>query len=253
MSLPVLFFFTTVLANLDPLPFHINFKISSLEPARSAAGTGSVLTCRLLQGLGFLGCCSCIVLPSCLTLCDPRDGSPPGSSVRGVLQARILERGAISLSRGSSRPREGTQVSRIAGRFFTAEPPGQPIGAASGEESTGQCRRRQRCGFDPWVGKIPWSRKSHPTPEFLPGTGDYCHLNSIMSLQQEHGLSFHLFRSSFSTDFVWRVRNLHFFFKNILIPKYIILFDAIISEIVFLISFSECSLLVYRNTIDFCV
>ena len=34
---------------------------------------------------------------SCLTLCDPRDGSPPGSSVHGIFQARVLEWGAISL------------------------------------------------------------------------------------------------------------------------------------------------------------
>ena len=40
----------------------------------------------------------------CLTLCDPVDCSPPGSSVHGILQARILEWVAISLSRGSSRP-----------------------------------------------------------------------------------------------------------------------------------------------------
>ena len=39
----------------------------------------------------------------------------------------------------------------------------------SGKESACQCRRRKRCGFDPWVGKIPWSRKWQPTPEFLPG------------------------------------------------------------------------------------
>jgi len=31
------------------------------------------------------------------------------------------------------------------------------------------CRRCERCGFDPWVGKIPWRRKGQPTPVFLPG------------------------------------------------------------------------------------
>ena len=55
---------------------------------------------------------------SCLTLCDPMDCSPPGSSVHGILQARILEWVAISFSRGSSQARDQTQVSRIAGRRF---------------------------------------------------------------------------------------------------------------------------------------
>ena len=45
--------------------------------------------------------------------------APPGSSVHGILQARILEWGAIAFSKGSSRPRVQTQVSRIAGRCFT--------------------------------------------------------------------------------------------------------------------------------------
>ena len=39
----------------------------------------------------------------------------------------------------------------------------------SGKESTCQCRRCKRCGFDPWVGKSPWSRKWKPTPVFLSG------------------------------------------------------------------------------------
>ena len=47
----------------------------------------------------------------CLTLCEPMDCSPPGSSVRGILQARILEWVAIPFSRGSSQPRDWTQVS----------------------------------------------------------------------------------------------------------------------------------------------
>ena len=41
--------------------------------------------------------------------------------------------------------------------------------APSGKESTCQCRRRRRCGFDLWVGKIPWSRRWQPTPVFLLG------------------------------------------------------------------------------------
>ena len=39
----------------------------------------------------------------------------------------------------------------------------------SGKESTFQCRRRKRCGSDPWVRKSPWRRKWQPTPVFLPG------------------------------------------------------------------------------------
>ena len=53
------------------------------------------------------------------TLCDPMDYSPSGSSVHGILQARILERLAIPSSQGSSQPRDWTQVSCIPGRFFS--------------------------------------------------------------------------------------------------------------------------------------
>ena len=53
------------------------------------------------------------VAQSCPTLCDPMDCSPAGSSVHGILQARIMEWVAISFSRGSSRPREGTQVAQL--------------------------------------------------------------------------------------------------------------------------------------------
>ena len=56
---------------------------------------------------------------SCLTLCDPMDCSRSGSSVHGILQARTLEWVTIPFSRGSSRPRDRTQVSCIAGRFFS--------------------------------------------------------------------------------------------------------------------------------------
>ena len=62
---------------------------------------------------------SVLVAQSCLTLCDPMDCSPPGSSVHGISQARILEWVAISFSRGSSRPRDRIWDFCIAGRFST--------------------------------------------------------------------------------------------------------------------------------------
>ena len=63
----------------------------------------------------------------CLTLCGPMDCSPPGSSVHGIFQARILEWVAISFSRGFSRPRDGSQVSSIAGRRFTIWAPRESL------------------------------------------------------------------------------------------------------------------------------
>ena len=56
------------------------------------------------------------VSQSCPTLCDPVDYSPPGCSLPGILQARVLEWGAISFSRGSSQPRDRTPVSHSPGR-----------------------------------------------------------------------------------------------------------------------------------------
>ena len=55
------------------------------------------------------------VVQSCLTLCDPMD-----YTVHGILQARILEWVAVLFSRGSPHPRDQSQVSHIAGRFFTS-------------------------------------------------------------------------------------------------------------------------------------
>ena len=60
------------------------------------------------------------IIRSCLTLCDPMNCSPPGSSVHGILQARKLEWVAIPFSRGSSWPRDWTQVSLSAGGFLTS-------------------------------------------------------------------------------------------------------------------------------------
>ena len=66
--------------------------------------------------------CVCSVAQLCPTLYNPLDCSPPGSSVHGISQARILEWVSISFSRESSQPRDWTSVfcvSCIAGRFFT--------------------------------------------------------------------------------------------------------------------------------------
>ena len=60
-----------------------------------------------------------LVIQLCLSLCSRMDCSPPGSSVHRILQARVLEWVAISISRGSFRPWDETWVSCIAGRFFT--------------------------------------------------------------------------------------------------------------------------------------
>ena len=54
----------------------------------------------------------------------------------------------------------------------------------SGKEPTSQCRRRKRCEFDPWVGKIPWRRAQQSTPVFLPRES-----HGQRSLQRVHGVA----------------------------------------------------------------
>ena len=95
-------------------------------------------TCRMIDFILIMPCISMthasLVDQSCLILCDAMDCSPPGSSVLGIFQARILEWVAISFSRGSSQHRYQTCVScvsSIAGGFFTCwairEVPVSPI------------------------------------------------------------------------------------------------------------------------------
>ena len=60
-----------------------------------------------------------LVAQSCLRLCNSMDCSPPGSSVHGMLQAKLLEWVAIPFSRESSWPRNWIQVSCVAGRLLT--------------------------------------------------------------------------------------------------------------------------------------
>ena len=72
------------------------------------------------------------VTQSCQIVCNPMVGSPPGSSVQGIPQARTLEWVAVSFSWESSRSRNQTWVSCTAGRFFT-------VWATSEEWGKGKC------------------------------------------------------------------------------------------------------------------
>ena len=100
-------------------------------------GSGEVGGCHCVEGCGLTGglfifiengantsssAAAAMWLQSCPILCDPIDHSPPGSSVHGILQARILEWVAMPSSRVSSRPKDQTcisYVSSLAGGFFT--------------------------------------------------------------------------------------------------------------------------------------
>ena len=93
------------------------------------------------------------VAQSCLTLCDPMDCSLPGSSILGIFQAWILEWIAIAFSRGSSRPRDRTQVSLIAGGRFTV--------LATREAPV----KLFPCGFEPGTFCMLGKRDNHYTTE----------------------------------------------------------------------------------------
>ena len=71
---------------------------------------------------GFL--CLCLVAQLCTTLCDPMDGSLPGSCVHGILQARILEWIAMLCSRESSQPRIDPRSPTLQADSLPSEPPG---------------------------------------------------------------------------------------------------------------------------------
>ena len=90
---------------------------------------------KLIGGKRFWGCCTlCFVAQLCPTLCDPVDCRPPGSSVHGTLQARALEWVAMPPSRGSSQPRDRTQVSHRIWQEdpLPSEPPGMPVNIGVG-------------------------------------------------------------------------------------------------------------------------
>ena len=129
-----------------PSPGHlpdagIEPKSPSLQADRSFPGWATREACkhwsswRKSNNLECISACcvsvsvSVLLSQSCPTFHIPVDCSPPGSSVHGILQARIVECVATSSSRGSSRPRDQTLVSCVScivGRFFSGEPSGKP-------------------------------------------------------------------------------------------------------------------------------
>ena len=118
------------------------------------------------------------VSQSCPTLCDPMGCSLPGFSIHGIFQARVLEWLAISFSRGSSRPRDWTQVSRIGGRRFNL----WATRKAHGSKWVKSLSRVWLCAT-PWTvayyappsmgfsRQEYWSGLPFPSPEDLPDPG----------------------------------------------------------------------------------
>ena len=100
------------------------------QERRTELKASHLLTHKTLQSCSnqnSICCCYHVsAAKSCLTLCNPMDCMPSGSSIQGIFQARILEWVAISFSRESSWPSYHTQVSCLADRFFTIEPSGKP-------------------------------------------------------------------------------------------------------------------------------
>jgi len=104
-----------------------NINIPSSSIISVSSGAYSLFTFDIIVEIfGFKSVCVCVcvcvcvlVAQLCLTLCIPTDCSPPGFSVHGILQARILQWIAISFSGGTFQLRDRTLVSYLAGRFFT--------------------------------------------------------------------------------------------------------------------------------------
>ena len=108
--------------------------------------------------------CVCIVAQSCPTLCDPMDYSPTGSSVHGILQARILEWVAIPFWPGDL-PNPGTKLesSALQADSLPAEPPGKPkpLGAGGllgGDPRVWSSETERKPVTRPWVRQL-WAQQ----------------------------------------------------------------------------------------------
>ena len=113
-----------------------------------------------------------LVTQSCLTLCNPVDCSPPGSSVHGILQARILEWVAMPSSRGSFQPRSPV----LQADSSLSEPPGKPknTGVGSYPLSRGSSRPRN------------WTRFFYTAGRFFQLSGMLQQLKADQYTQRRH-------------------------------------------------------------------
>ena len=113
-----------------------------------------------------------LVAKLCPTVCDSMDYGPPGFSVHGISQARILEQVAIFFSRGSSQPRDRACISCIAAGFFFVEPCENPSKSFSMKV---KIKVVQSCLtlYDPkeFSRLEYWSGQPFPSPGDLPNLG----------------------------------------------------------------------------------
>ena len=129
-----------------------------------------------LEGRSLNGCVCAKLLQSRLTLCDPLECSPLGSSLHGILQARILEWVAISFSKGSSWSRDQTQVSMcpsLASEFFTTSTTLNGGVASTGASLVIQDKKSTRkagdagdLGWIPELGRSPGGGNGNPFQYF---------------------------------------------------------------------------------------
>ena len=117
-------------------------------------------------------------LQLCPTLCDPMDCSPPGSSVHGILQARVLE--WVACPPPGDLPDPGIEPSSLvspalAGGFFTTSATWEAIYIYT------HIWRHKRRGFNPWVGNIPLATHSRILAWRIPWTEEPGSLRSIGS------------------------------------------------------------------------
>ena len=106
----------------------ISWEIFSYQCTNLGIIQNHFITCLFIKA-NYSACMCAKLIQLCLTLCNPMDCSPPGSSVHGILQTRILEWVAMPSSRGSSWPRDWACVSCgscIAGGFFIPSHWGSP-------------------------------------------------------------------------------------------------------------------------------
>ena len=144
----------------------------------------------------------------CLTLCNPMDYSPPGSSVHGIIQARILEWVAISFSRGSSQPRDQTWVSCTEGRFFTVWATRLTLISFSQFEYSVFSNRPSCLSASLTSGHLCWLPLYLECPPYLSFSGKFSHFwtsqKPLLMVSGRYGLS-HLWTTE---HFVSILRNL---------------------------------------------